>query len=153
MPGLVKPKKKKTTKSAVVTGSTDPLVRAYNLLAQITDDEREEAEENGEPMAIDADADLVLAAYAGDVVRAKRALDAGASPDARQSGTGYPALVLAVSNGHTKIVRSLLEHGADANAEADVKIGRKKQTVTALMRAEAEGKTSIAKLLREHGAG
>jgi tetratricopeptide (TPR) repeat protein len=118
----------------------DPLQKAYQLLNEI---EAEDA---------DHDADLVLAAYFGDVAKAKHALDAGASPDAQQKGTGYSALILAVSNDHAKIVELLLKSGANANSKATVTVGRKKQTVTALDRADAEGKTTIAKLLRKHGA-
>jgi len=112
----------------------DPLLRAYQLLADIDEDEDEDEADEGPPRKGDPDADLVLAAYFGDVPRAKRALAAGASPDARQKGTQQPALLLACANDHLKIVRLLLDHGADANASVVAGRGRSATTVSALDR-------------------
>jgi ankyrin repeat protein len=58
---------------------------------------------------------LFLAIEQRDVVTARRALDTGASPDAR-SAAGFPALVLAVESGDAALVRELMDRGADANA-------------------------------------
>jgi ankyrin repeat protein len=68
--------------------------------------------------------DLLQAVQNGDLVRLKQALDQDASindaiylPATFSSST--TALVLAVQNRHLKLVRMLLEHGADPNLEKD----------------------------------
>jgi uncharacterized protein len=74
-----------------------------------------------------------------DVVHAL--LEAGADPNARQSG-GFTAIHAAAQEGNTKMARDLLAHGADPNAETDD--GR-----TPLAFAEQEGHEEVAALLRE----
>jgi uncharacterized protein len=124
-------------------GGADPIAAAYELLRDI------DAEDGVES---DANADLVLAAYFGDKKAATKALDRGASPDARQEGTGLHALWLAVSNDHVEIVKLLLSRGADASATVSTRDGRKTVSYTALDRAQAEGKHAIVKLLGAGGA-
>lgn len=113
----------------------DPMQHAYELLKEI------DAEDGA---SHDAGADLVLAAYFGDLSGLKRALGRGASPDARQRDTDQPALWLAVAGNHVAAVRALLAAGADP--AITVKAG--KRSFTPLDRAEKEGKVEIAELLR-----
>jgi ankyrin repeat protein len=116
--------------------SQDPLARAYDALRKI----EEEDGANTDPAA-----DLVLAAYMGDVDRARDALDRGASPDSLQAKTGQSALWLAVAGDHLGVVKLLCERGADPLIELKVK----KQVFTPLMRAEAEEKTDIVSVLTQ----
>ncbi len=130
---------------AKTRAASDPLANAYDILRDLDQDEEDEA-------VTDADADLVLAAYFGDEKGAKRALDRGASPDAKQKTTGFSALWLAVSNDHAPLVKLLLARGADANTTVSTKEGRKTLTFTAIERAAAEGKNEIVALLSRGGA-
>jgi ankyrin repeat protein len=112
----------------------DPLENAYEILQKID-------EEDG--AAHDPGDDLVLAAYFGDLDGARRAIERGASPDARQRKTKLPALWLAVSGGHEKVVKALLDGGADPL----ITVRAGKQSFTPLDRAEHEGQREIAALL------
>lgn len=70
-----------------------------------------------------------------------------ASPRLNSGKHGYP-LLAAIENGHTEIVRLLLEnriHPADPNIKCD-------NADTALIRAISQGKSSIARILLENGA-
>jgi uncharacterized protein len=68
-------------------------------------------------------------------------LEAGADPNARQSG-GFAPLHAAAHDGNAEMVQDLLAHGADPNAETDD--GR-----SVLSIAEQEGHENVATLLRE----
>ncbi len=63
---------------------------------------------------------LIHAAWAGDAARVRRLLAAGAQRDWREdihrSAYQKPALFAAAEEGHTEVVRALLEAGADPNA-------------------------------------
>jgi uncharacterized protein len=63
-----------------------------------------------------ATTELLAAAEAGAVDRVLGALEAGASADAFQPGTGLTALMIAAGRGHSTLVRVLLRAGADPNA-------------------------------------
>src|SRR5262245_41774923 len=117
-----------TRRKAPSSPPDDPLARAYELLLPV-----EAIEEDDLPA--DADGDLVMAAYFGDARRVTAALEAGASPDARQAGTGFPALWLAVAGGHLEVVRILAVRGANPNAKVTARVGRETHVYTPLSRA------------------
>jgi tetratricopeptide (TPR) repeat protein len=115
----------------------DPLARAYELLSSADEEDAESSDPNE---------DLVLAVYFGDLARATRALDAGASPDAVQDASGQSVLFLAVSHDQVAIVRLLLERGADPAGGVDTMIDGRRVVISAFDRAHAEGKTEIIEL-------
>ncbi len=99
---------------------------------------------------------LFAAITAGDLVRVRSTLDAGANVDAERSydmnidrevyrGT-EPAIAAAARTGHEPIVRLLCERGAKPNT-ADELTGR-----TALVEASAKGFLPIVETLLAHGA-
>ena len=58
---------------------------------------------------------------------------------------GWTALMHAARNGHTEIVKALLENGADVNAKSQ-------DDWTAIRMAVGEGHADVVHLLREAGA-
>lgn len=92
-----------------------------------------------------ADERLLASAYAGNLGVVRKILGAGANPNMRRQDGATP-LMLASEEGHTEVVRALLEHGADANA-ARTDIGAR-----ALLFASQNGHLEIAKLLLQRGA-
>ncbi len=99
---------------------------------------------------------LFVAIAAGDLVRVRSTLDAGADAKAerlydtnidRETYSGTESALLAASrSGHEPIVRLLLERGANPDA-ADSLTGR-----TALVDASAKGRLPIVETLLAHGA-
>lgn len=79
----------------------------------------------------------------GNYSDVKQALDAGAFIDARDSA-GNTALMKAVSNGHFRIVKLLIERGANTNTSVD--------GWTILMEAARKGNLEIFELLLNNGA-
>ncbi len=89
---------------------------------------------------------LALAAFLGHLEVVEYLFSKGADVNAVASnGTGYNAMTASVTNGHTKIVSWLLEHGANANY-------RYGPGFTPLLSAAANGHLEIVKLLLDHGA-
>jgi hypothetical protein len=85
---------------------------------------------------------LVRAAETGHLQNAKESIDAGADVNITLS-TGATPLMLAIFDGHTDIVRLLLDKGANPNCTLPGK------NVTALMIAAQNNHIEIAKLLLE----
>jgi ankyrin repeat protein len=92
----------------------------------------------------DANQKLLQAARSGKIADAQAALDAGASPIARDRQQQTP-LHFAAATGHTDIARLLIENGADPSA-------RDCMRQTPLHWAAASGHADIARLLIENGA-
>lgn len=91
---------------------------------------------NGSPLA--------CASMAGNVLAAKRLLNAGAPLD--DPNDMYPPLAVAASGGHADIVRMLLDHGANANA---TDVLRKTALHNACMR---DDRAAIVRMLLDAGA-
>jgi hypothetical protein len=134
---------------------------ASKLLNQIEQEEAEDAEElarlerpslKRRSRRSRADMDLVSAAYYGSIEHAKKALAAGASPDARDEISEHTALYMAVAQNQVAMVEFLLANGADPNATVIANIrGLSIVEITPLTRAKDEGKRAIAKVLERHG--
>ena len=92
-----------------------------------------------------SDKNLLAAIERGDVAAAKKALDAGAKPDA-PAPNGEKPLVLAAAAGGEEIVALLLDRGAPVD-------GASEAGNTALMHAAACGHHQIVRLLLRRGAG
>lgn len=88
---------------------------------------------------------LLVAARDGDSASVNETLASGAQINAKLSGGGWTALMVATVNGHAEIVRTLLDKGADPHVEND-------NGWTALMIATRKGFAQIAELLKERGA-
>ncbi|MDD4197464.1 MAG: ankyrin repeat domain-containing protein [Syntrophorhabdaceae bacterium] len=84
------------------------------------------------------------ACRSGNIRAARRLLDAGADPDAKNE-FGYTPLHCACIHGHLNVTRLLLDHGADVNADD-------KNGWTPLHRACDKNLLAIARLLLENGA-
>lgn len=87
---------------------------------------------------------LSLACTNQSATMVEKLLKAGADPNGVPSGT--PVLMMAARTGNVDIVKSLLAHGADANAKESAR-GQ-----TALMWAVAEKHPEVERLLIDHGA-
>jgi uncharacterized protein len=87
---------------------------------------------------------LSLACTNQSAAMVERLLKAGADPNGVPSGT--PVLMMAARTGNVDVVKSLLAHGADANAKESTR-GQ-----TALMWAVAEKHPDVERLLIDHGA-
>jgi ankyrin repeat protein len=91
----------------------------------------------------DQDEDLLKALANDDVDELASLLEAGADPNA-QSSPGRPALYLATLHGNAEVVRLLIDHGADVQAETvDGAI---------LVKATVEGHREIVEMLLDGGA-
>jgi hypothetical protein len=86
---------------------------------------------------------MVAAAEAGDADTVKNKLDCGADINSRAVPSSSTALMLAVQNGHSPIVRMLLDRGAD------VSLGQGGSTL--LMSASLWGYSDIAGMVLEKG--
>ena len=85
------------------------------------------------------------AAFTGDIAAMKQALADGADPNTKDPQSGSTLLATAALMGHTEVVASLLEHGADVNV-------RSRDGGTALHAAAFLGRAEIVKHLLEKGA-
>ena len=86
---------------------------------------------------------LIDAAAAGDLVRVKSLIAAGADVNAKNNN-GETALMWASYKGHAEVVEALLAARADVNAKTD-------DGETALMLASDMGHADVVKLLRQAG--
>lgn len=90
--------------------------------------------------------ELISAVMARQVSRTDSLLQAGAPPNSRDL-EGTPALIIAVNEGQTEIVKSLVNAGADINARRDAYFGS-----TALMEAGVRNDPDLARWLLDQGA-
>ena len=95
--------------------------------------------------AADINQDLIKAADDRRWERVKRILNEGADVNGRGGNRNYTALMLASKYGELKIVKLLLEKGADINAKDN-------RGYTPLSEASIYGQLEVAKLLLEKGA-
>ncbi|NJD17790.1 MAG: hypothetical protein FIA95_00680 [Gemmatimonadetes bacterium] len=92
------------------------------------------------------DHELIRAVDAGDVGEARRLLQSGVGPDAKDPASGLSALMMASGRGDAPMVRLLLDAGADV-CLTDSAAG-----ATALHKACQGGSLEVTKLLVEAGA-
>lgn len=93
--------------------------------------------------------DLQLAVMGGDQDKVQEALDSGADPNPESrmfSPFSVTPLIVAARSGDLKIVRMLVEAGADVNHAS------REMTRTPLTVAAREGHTEVARVLSRHGA-
>ena len=64
---------------------------------------------------------LLEASAEGDDVRVRELIGAGTRPGHHQDQEGYTALQTAARRGHTQVVLTLIQAGADMNAETEDK--------------------------------
>lgn len=95
------------------------------------------------PGAIPA-TDLEYWASLGNLDRVREVLAANPDPNVRGVG-GYTAMHAAAENGHLRVIRFLVENGADVNARLDT-------GETPLDLVEKSGPSETASLLRSLGA-
>jgi glucose/arabinose dehydrogenase len=96
------------------------------------------------PLLASAPELLLEAAAAGDLQLARRILDQGVPPDARDR-LGHTALMLAADRGHRDVAEAILDQGAAINAKTPA--GN-----TALMMAASRGHLEVVRLFLERGA-
>lgn len=95
---------------------------------------------------------FLRAASAGNVGRVRQLLAAGVNVNATH-GKGANALVLAAAKGHTRVVRLLLERGADPSAKTRTgSYAGERLPLQALAVAAAHGHLDIVRLLLRAGA-
>lgn len=105
-----------------------------------------DAQDSEAPPAAPGRQELIRAALEGRAKVVRRGLEAGLSPDATDGrGTGNTPLMVAAYNGHTEIVRLLLEEGAQIGV-------RNAEGRTALMFASTGSFPETVALLLRHGA-
>lgn len=90
--------------------------------------------------------DLVDAVWRNDPLRVKELLDSGLSVET-QDVAGSALLLTAAEKGHTRIVKILLDHGANPNVTTD-RYGRRTPLLWAAVNADLES----VKALLDHGA-
>ncbi len=90
------------------------------------------------------DAQLWEAAAGGDAAAVVRLAGEGASADAKDEPSGWPAVVWAAHKGHTEVVEALLRLGCDPNASDE-------GDSTALMEAAQKGHGGVVEALVKHG--
>jgi hypothetical protein len=93
---------------------------------------------------------LLIAIVKGDVDITKLLIEKGAGVNVKSS-LGVTPLMVAILSGHKRIVKHLLENGADSNALVPVTVGSSQQ-MTILFTAIAKGDIEITKLLVDKGA-
>lgn len=104
---------------------------------------REEIVQTNEITAVKTEwSDLMTASFNGDVEKVNTLLKEDVN---WQDSNGVTALMLASREGHTELVRILLEKGAQVNMQ-------KKFGTSALIIASKRGHTEVVKLLLDHGA-
>ncbi len=95
------------------------------------------------PATVPTVTNLIEDTKTGNVLAVKHLLSSGADVN-QVDDEGFTALIWATCKGHLKIVRLLLDAGADPNATS------RKQRVTAYMYAHFYKKIAIARSLKEH---
>ena len=95
----------------------------------------------------DNNAKFIQAAKDGSLATVQTLLADGASPNTTDDN-GVPVLMWAANNGHSEVVKLLLEKGAEVNAKATIK----NVEWTALKVARRMGHTDIVQLLEKAGA-
>lgn len=90
--------------------------------------------------------DMFYAAERGDVACVRFHLGEGVDVNYQHPEAMMSALVISILNGHTEVVRVLLEHGADANLPAE--LGQ----LTPLQAATQQQRADLQKLLQQFGA-
>ena len=99
----------------------------------------------GDPEPRDLDADLIDAAWADDVARARRLIEAGADVNAKD-GTQQSAYLIATSEGYAELLELTLQHGGDVRS-LDSFDG------TGLIRAAERGHAAVVGRLLRAGVG
>ncbi|KAH8649867.1 ankyrin repeat-containing domain protein [Xylariales sp. PMI_506] len=95
---------------------------------------------------------LLAAAKVGNEAEARQLLQNGAEVNSKSSFGDQTPLSCAAQNGHTAIVRLLLEHNADVNLEVERRIGHDEgELITPLCLAIEKGHEAIMRLLLEKG--
>ncbi len=107
--------------------------------------EEEAKEELDRRAEEERNAAFIKSADDGNVADFELFLDAGMNPDVKAQHGGYTALINSAWNGHTGIVKTLLENGADVNMGSD-------SGWTALMGAALNCYTRTTKVLLDGGA-
>lgn len=90
--------------------------------------------------------DMYYAAERGDVACVHFHLSEGVDVNYQHPEAMMSALVISILNGHTDVVRVLLEHGADANLPAELGL------LTPLQAAAQQQRADLQSLLQQFGA-
>ena len=95
--------------------------------------------------ALSIDDAFIKACEGGNCARAEQLLEEGANIEARDGSDRQTALVFAANRGHADVVRMLIAHGANINAQDD-------KGWTALSEASYRGRHDVVEFLLEKGA-
>lgn len=90
--------------------------------------------------------DMYAAAERGDLACVRYHLSEGVDVDYQHPEVMLSALVISIMQGHTEIVRALLEHGADPNLPAEL------GSLTPLQTARQYERAELQTLLQDFGA-